>query len=814
MKKASFLLITALLICSCTKRHHTLETEHFRMGIDQTGHVTSMVDKSNEKDYFPRGQESPLLSIRVEGQYESPNSATFNESDKTITLHFSESHTDAVIRFKEKKSHITFELLSLEPSEKTELVLWGPFPTIIRETIGESVGVVRDLDFAIGIQALNLKTLGGYPTNEDDSEPSYNIFSTSSYVDVQDSIKILYRGQTARASEFGSIIQAYCRNRNEDRVIPVWKHERYFVPAFEDGGVTGSKIALFGSPADLALSILGKIEIEENLPHPVIDGEWGKISQGATAAYLIVDFGEENLDDALNLVRKAGLRYLYHGSPFTNWGHFDLREELFPENWESLKKCVEKAEKMGIRIGVHTLSNFITTNDPYVTPIPDPRLARVGESKLVKDIDETSTEIDIESPGFFNQMENNNLHAAIIGDELIRYNRVSENPPWKLLQCQRGAFATQASSHEAGSTIGKLMDHAYKTFLTDNSLSEEMAKRIADLFNQTGLRQISFDGLEGNWSTGMGQYGRQRFVKFWYDHLNPELQGKVITDASNPGHFFWHMFTRMNWGEPWYAGFRESQTQLRLLNQDFFYRNLMPAMLGWFRMSPETSMEDIEWLLARAAGFDAGFCLVTSPAIVDKNGHGEEILKAIKDWEILRMNTAFNDTQKRLMKDINREFHLEKLTENSWQWIPVHANLNNEHKRSEKQPGEPAGTVFSFTNPYGEQPLQYTIKLVTDTPSVMVSNISLELDQFKTIILQTALKPGEILQYKGGDHAIHYDSSWNIIRKIPAVNLLAGPGDHEILFNGTFTGNGEATVRIEFRVIGKAEIVEIKDNEQ
>ncbi len=813
MKQTIILLIAILITGSCSTRHHTLETEHFRVNIDQKGYLTSLVDVSTKKDYFPKGQESPLLSIRINGQYESPFSATFDLESHTITLLFSENKAKALIKTEEKKSHLTFELLSLESSEQVELILWGPFPTTIRKTIGECVGVVRNDDFAIGIQALNLKTLGGYPTHEDDSEPSYNIFSTSSYVDVSDSIKILYRGQTARVSEFGSILQAYCRNRNKERVIPVWRHEKYFVPAFEDGGITGSKIALFGSPADRALSILGEIEMEENLPHPVIDGEWGKISPGATAAYLIVDFGEANLDDALNLVRKAGLRYLYHGSPFANWGHFDLREELFPENWESMKRCVEKAEKQGIRIGVHTLSNFITTNDPYVTPIPDPRLARVGESQLVKDIDATSTEIDIKSPDFFNQMENNNLHAAIIGDEIIRYNRVSENPPWKLLECERGAFGTQASSHITGSTIGKMMDHAYKTFLTDNSLSEEMAKRIAELFNQTGLRQISFDGLEGNWSTGMGQYGRQRFVKVWYDQLNPELQGKVITDASNPGHYFWHMFTRMNWGEPWYAGFRESQTQLRLMNQDFFYRNLMPAMLGWFRMSPETSIEDIEWLLARAAGFDAGFCLVTSPAIVDKNGHGEEILKVIKDWENLRMNNAFDDGQKRLMQDINREFHLERLSENSLKWIPVHASLKNDHKRSEKQPGEPAGTVFSFTNPYEEQPLQYTIKLVTDTPSVMVSNISLELDQFKTITLQIALKPGEILQYMEGDHAILYDSSWNIVREISADNLIAGPGDHEILLDGTFTGNGEATVRIEFRVMGNAEVVEINDSE-
>jgi hypothetical protein len=59
--------------------------------------------------------------------------------------------------------------------------------------------------------------------------------------------------------------------------------------------------------------------------------------------------------------------------------------------------------------------------------------------------------------------------------------------------------------------------------------------------------------------------------------------------------------------------FRESQLQLRLKNQQFYRRNLMPSMLGWFSLKAETSIEDIEWMLARGAGFDAGFGL--SPAL-------------------------------------------------------------------------------------------------------------------------------------------------------------------------------------------------------
>ena len=145
-----------------------------------------------------------------------------------------------------------------------------------------------------------------------------------------------------------------------------------------------------------------------------------------------------------------------------------------------------------------------------------------------------------------------------------------------MLECSRGAFNTQAASHAQGDSVSKLADHAYRVFLTNPELSIEMAQNIAELFNETGLRQISFDGLEGNRSTGLGNYGEVLFTQAWYDHLTDDIRQHYIADASRTSHFFWHMYTRMNWGEPWYAGFRESQTEYRLKNQEFFRRNLLP----------------------------------------------------------------------------------------------------------------------------------------------------------------------------------------------------------------------------------------------
>jgi len=324
----------------------------------------------------------------------------------------------------------------------------------------------------------------------------------------------------------------------------------------------------------------------------MLDGEWGKTARSATASYLIVDFGENNIDRAIDMTRRAGLRYLYHSSPFESWGHFKLKPSLFPNGWNGFRTCVEKARKAGIRIGFHTLSNFITPTDDYVTPKPNRGLAVIGTAPLGANVDAATRDLPVSNVQVFTDKAT--LRTVRIGDELVRFGSVATNAPSALLACERGAWGTTATAHRAGDPVGLLLDHEYNVFLGDAGLSQEIARNIADFCDQTGARQLSFDGLEGNWASGYGQYGRTLFTKAWYDSLNQEARGQVINDASNPGHFNWHIFTRMNWGEPWYAGFRESQTLYRFKNQVLFQRNYMPHMLGWFALRPNTSLEDTE----------------------------------------------------------------------------------------------------------------------------------------------------------------------------------------------------------------------------
>ncbi|ANE53486.1 hypothetical protein [Flavisolibacter tropicus] len=813
-------LLALLLIAGKANSQVYFKTASFKIGLGKEGELTELTDLKMQKNYLYRNEVAYLLNIKIDDKIIHPNALLWHGKSSLISLSYP-GNIQAQIKVAQNSSYVSFEMVKISNADHIQLVQWGPYPTTIGETIGEVVGVVRNKDFAIGIQALNVKTLGGNTTIDNDIQPAFEGFTNGNIVDISkdQQNKQMFRGDVAKPMPYGSSLQAYCRNRNTDRVIENWSHARYIAPAYtEDGGVVGSKLALFGVASSNALNTISTIELKENLPHPMLDGVWGKQARNASESYLIMSFGESNLQEAMDLTKQAGLRYLYLDDPFETWGHFKLKSKEFPKNWESLKACIDMAKAQDVRIGLHTLSNFITTSDAYVSPIPDKRLAKVGYSQLTETIDATTNEIGIKDTSYFNQFANNTLKACVIGNEIIRYGSISSAAPWKLLDCQRGAFGTKASSHQANDSIGKLMDHAYKVFLGNHELDQEIAKTIARLFNETGLMQISFDGLEGCWSEGMGDYGKQLFTKTWFDNLAPELKGKVINDASNPGHFFWHIYTRMNWGEPWYAGFRESQVQLRLKNQQFFRRNLMPSMLGWFSLKSETSLEDIEWMLARGAGFNAGFGLSTRIESLKKHGRRDEILKAIKLWETARLNGFFTEAQQQKMQDVKNEFHLQMNGKGQYELTPVY-NAYLVYGQKIKQPGEPTYSSYEFNNPAEKQPVEFIISLAPkkdNDPEVLFNNPSIAINQQETISLPVNLKSNQYL-YCDGQTVKLYNKQWQLLQTLhlSAPLPMLVKGKNEIVFDGSYSGENGADVKIEVRCKGIAELLQpIAKNEK
>ena len=152
------LAVLAFAACSQERSLVRLRSDYFVIGLDSKGRITELTDLKKERDYLAAIVPAPVLSCRVEGEMLAPQSARFNEGILSLLY---DRDLEAQIRTEQKPTHLTFELVGFNRPEEVELVAWGPIPTTINKSIGETVGVVRGEEFAIGVQTLNPKTLGG-----------------------------------------------------------------------------------------------------------------------------------------------------------------------------------------------------------------------------------------------------------------------------------------------------------------------------------------------------------------------------------------------------------------------------------------------------------------------------------------------------------------------------------------------------------------------------------------------------------------------------------------------------------------------------
>ena len=780
-------VIYFLFICLVSAQKISLNTDNLSITISESGKIVEIVNPKSGKNYLPKDEPGPLLAIRIANEWKGVTHATFNKATNLITLSYSGSNFSAGIKVTQNKTHLVFELVKLTPADQVNAILWGPIPTIIDKTIGEVVGVVRDDEYAIGLQCLNSKTIGGLLKNGEGVDDS--------------------RGSVAIKQTYGSSLQAFSFDRSKPRRITVWgeNYPDMAVDPIPNETTLGSKIALFGCPEGEVLNRIGEIEVAEGLPHPTIDGIWIKQSPETGRAYLISDFNETNIDSMLAYTKKAGLMSLYHEGPFKSWGHFILDPKSFPNGNAGMKTCVEKASKLGLRIGVHTLSSFINTNDPYVTPIPDKRLALTGSSILTEAVNAAANEITVESDQYFKNIKPSTLHAVRIGEEIIRFREVSSQPPYKLLDCRRGAFGTTASDHKKGELAGMMLDYPYQTLFPNFELQQEIAGNLGRFFSETGVSQMDFDGHEGCMASGEGDYGIQAFAERVFRETNHTL----VNGTSRSSHFYWHICHYWNWGEPWYGGFRESQGDYRLENQPLLERNYMPNMLGWFLLSATTTVEDIEWMMARAAGYHAGFAMVASSKSLRKNPNTTQLLELIRLWQEAYTRKIFSGDQIKRLKNPENDFHLEK-TVAEWKLYPF-KKYKFEHSKLLLQPGQPTFAEWEFENKDAGQPMTFSLTIMGKEG--VINNPWLELDGYFKLELPGEFKAGYSIVCDGGKLKLYNDKgSFN--KEIPLSQPVPelAQGKHTLKFDCEFPEDSQLKIRAVFKTMRLPEVINTQSN--
>lgn len=796
------LIFTIGLMASCTDSGNLLESKTFSLRLNETGRLTELLDKNSGKNLLMSGESISFLTVESGG--ENHMISKWKRSGNVLIFRFDGIDADIKVKVENKKEYLTFEIIDLNSTERIDKVIWGPYQVIPSEKIGQSIGIAYDDEVAIGFMGLNLKSRGGFEK--------------------------LHRGRFGNAAqriEGGASLSGFVRDRSYLRVVDNWEQKLgQAVPVNDsDAEIAGAKFAMYCTAADQLIGLMEKIVLQEKLPHIKNGDTWNKISKYSTSSKFIMSYNVKNIDDCIALAKKAGISCVYHGGIFKTWGTFELHPRYFPNGYQSVRECSEKAEQQGINLGAHTLTNFITTNDPLVSPKPHSGLVKAGITQLKQGISDADTEIILLDESMRAAYHEPNLHkvnprwrkhtVVRIGDEIIEYTVATAEGQLILKDCNRGAFGTEAVAHEKGAEVARLMSHGYKVFFPDIQLQDEMAKNLAKFFNEAQLKRISFDGIEGGLACGHGSYGSDRFVKVFYDHLN---NPNIVANSSDVTHWGWHYFSNESWGEPWTSSnFREAHLDHRIKVQKGLKEDLLPTKMGQFSINKRTTKKDIEWVMGLCAGYDAGVDFYISPNFEAINEEAAAILAEIKRWETARMNDLFTAEQKEKLRDPYTFYALEE-AENGVRlvfiesWAPeggkaagiddsntlpseilknstdAPVSFDYKHVNMTTEPGMPTSSSWEYYCAGEKQKLHYAIRLPKEAKE-NIKGIYLKVGTQKCELPLT-LKPGEYLLNKGNTTILHCDEKHTVLKKIALDDAALTVSEGKNLIEFDYKGKG------------------------
>ncbi|MFV0345507.1 MAG: hypothetical protein ACK5IQ_04580 [Bacteroidales bacterium] len=779
MNRNVLAIVVLILLCftvSCNETKPIVTSDYFTVEFNDKGQLIKLEDRDKGVNYLYQGDTSYLMQLELNNNLYQPDCLSIKGNE--ITLHFDKLAAVARIAYRSNDSYITFELLALESPKDIDKVIWGAYKVKLTDKVGQSIGVAYNEDFAIGLMGLNLKSCGGF-----------ELIPRERF------------GNTAQREGDYTELQGFTRSRSTESIQNSCLQElTQAVPVLDsDSTLIGSKFAIYGVRTSELKELVATIEQNEGLPYLTHDGEWLKNSLYATSSKFIMNYNVDNIDACLEVAEKAGITCVYHPGIFESWGTYPVKKKDFPKGYASVLECSEKAKKRNITLGAHTLSNFITTDDPLVTPLPNQHLQVAGLTSLKLDISADATKIELadetvraaynkdvfnssEEEKLANENRNRELFTVRIGNEIIEFSSVSQDGVLVLNDCKRGAFGTTAAAHAKGEQVGRLVSHYYKVFFPDIQLQDEVAKNLAKFFNETKLERISFDGIEGGLATGHGRYACDRFIKVFYDNVDNK---NIIANSSDVMHYSWHYFANESWGEPWWAkNFRESQLEHRLKSQKGLEEDLLPRKMGQFKISDKTTLKDIQWVMGLCTGYDAGVDFYIDPNIVEKNPDGRQILEEIKKWENVRLAQTLTDKEKEQLRDPFSFYELklrygkpELIFVESWapetgkaqefgdkNTLPDNifkadenalVSLDYKHVSVQKEPGQPTAAEWSYFCKGQTQTLQFAISL-SEKSKEGVSGIYLKIGA-QECNLPFTLNPGEYLLSSTNGVVEHHD---------------------------------------------------------
>lgn len=486
-------------------------------------------------------------------------------------------------------------------------------------------------------------------------------------------------------------------------------------------GMVGAEVAILGCPqSKLRVVMQEAVSQAKELPHSTIGGPWAMDAEISRGSYLFNFDGmtEKNVDQWISLAKSMGFNQIdFHGGSSHRFGDCLPNPEIFPQGKESFKKIIDRLHAAGISAGLHTYAFFIDKKCPWVTPKPDPRLAKDAVFTLAADMPAAATTVPvIESTesmstitGFFVQ----NSVTLQIDDELIIYKSIKKDAPFAFTDCQRGAYGTAIAPHSSNSKVSHLKE-CFGLFVPDgdSTLLTEVASKTAEMYNDCGFDMIYLDALDGESILGGAENAWHYGSKFVFEIVS-RLNKSPLMEMSTFHHHLWFVRSRMGaWDHPTRG--HKRFIDIHCEGNQSVANMFLTGQLGWWAIKTWTGIQgeptfadDIEYLCGKSIGTGAGLSIMgINPGNQNKSVY-QRLAAIIKNYETLRHSNCFDESIKDKLRMPGKEYSLRQNEKAQWKLYPA----TYSKQKIEGLANDSA--VWNVTNEYAAQPLKIRMEALT-----------------------------------------------------------------------------------------------------
>lgn len=732
-KQFSFLAAILLLIGCTTDTSWDFNTDYFGISINNEGYITSMKNTtvSPVREMGATDKPSPLMSLynSDKKEYYYPKKAAFDNASNTFKIKYTNGSV-AKIAIEPTGKYFKLTLKSLKPRNGADDVQWGSYYTGITNLMGEIIGVARDTsavtNYSIGVMALDDNTIGGTSDIEGDAAPfQYIIHSpdpelyplpdhlhegqvfslggdgkndVAFYANKEPYYRIMY-GNAALVDEKGRIyLQYHSRNRTINRqvcysLIPNMSANtpnHIDVETIPGVDFTGSSIALWGSPDDIALlDVMQDIVLSEGLPYPTVNGKWIKdpavfmpdVNASGGLYDSIIPYTERLGFKAICAHNLGFLRPNRGNEGYLDGKDFERKPFKMSSGDKSHKEFGEMAKEKNLLLGRVNISNALAPGTKDASPVPSDSLCYQQKRLLMNDISATDTVIIVNDPTYLEEIaswegHSRNLNMVKIGKELIHYMGISDTQPYTLQNVTRGYWRTNATGHSANDTIYKLqvtVSGGYDGIVPNLALQDEIANLYGDICAINNMAHYDFDGQEFLFNNGHGYYTTKRFFRKMFERAAEKGVPYIRFTGATLSEGAWHYQSSWNVGggrNMYDAETREwgSSTSQGKDIRDVAHANFFPASFGRnFGINKHSTVEKFEHIQAISVGAGATYFLNLNQNDVESCPQKDAIFRTIRTWEDARSANAFPRNIKNMLTIPEYNWRLEAGEDgNSW----------------------------------------------------------------------------------------------------------------------------------------------------